>query len=327
MVPTFHQILNAPAHPFRANELSDFVGRLRHYELPPALLPFARNRQPFADLNDAAIECALRNTVALDHKVGRLSDAIRIILGLPSIVDSTTIATVEAHVDVTAAPLEIAHALVALGFEPDDFVKLEPECYKRHFTLKLHVSSVDGPVLRRLISAVHRASGEAASILQKDATVDAFIEEEVYTPKYKRSYGPRPFDVAHEAQFPGNLRGFRVQLVPRSHGESDALGMPLTMRKAADIHVKLFGEAAPLARQLQEAGFYEIVSEAGNRIYTGQYMTVREARRVYDTLDAFLRNSGGATSLILEVCTAFWRRLSADGVLAPVSPVLVREAV
>jgi hypothetical protein len=76
---------------------------------------------------------------------------------------------------------------------------------------------------------------------------------------------------------------------------------------------------------LQRAGFYEIVSQAGNFIYSAHFISLDESNQTYWRLVEFAKSYGGITGIAREICTGIWRTAyDENGVtrLAQVPPLL-----
>jgi hypothetical protein len=128
-------------------------------------------------------------------------------------------------------------------------------------------------------------------------------------------------DPAAGDRFPLRDGSFVSQPVPTRAAEVTSPGLPLDARRAADIHVKV--PAAPsfvsdgglpahrplsLKSVLEGVGFYEILSEAGNYMYSAHFSALPDADDTFAHLVDFVRQAGGASGVSREVCTAVWRK-------------------
>ena len=300
------------------NRYREMAKAMEGYTLPEGVLPLARDRKPFEDLSTEAVAKLIRIVSGRAGKVGRLVDALRDEHPwLPEVPDSGTV--IEAHLDCTKVPQDLQNTLVSLGFEPDHFVEFVPDIYPDHFTLKYVV--MEG--VRETFRDVKRATGEVIKLLEM-RDVHGYIEVEVYNPHMKvvmpfevpRSYTPLPFRQGSLEEVP----------IPDSIGSE--------VFKRADIHVKTptviraagyemadCDRMQRLRQELINVGFYPVLTEAGNRVLTAQFLKAADARLVYKQLrDHFLKH-GGIVDICLEPCVFFWR--SHDGKrLASIPPVV-----
>jgi hypothetical protein len=80
-----------------------------------------------------------------------------------------------------------------------------------------------------------------------------------------------------------------------------------------------------LAGLLTSAGFYEIISQAGNFLFSAHFADMTEANCAFHALDDFARQSGGITGLVREACSTLWRKgvvSNGETTLAEVPPLL-----
>ena len=99
--------------------------------------------------------------------------------------------------------------------------------------------------------------------------------------------------------------------------------------KNADIHIKVFqniklsDEAGYLsARQIfLTCGFYEIVGESGNSIFTCQFLDTALAKRIFDEISLVISKHPLLFQVTLEPCIQFWRKqlsFENDSLFSPV---------
>lgn len=308
-VDAFHKVVGGASclQDLKDKDLWEAVSSLKTRSVDESSLPFAKNRYPFQHLSDEIVFDCIRNTLCLDRKIGRMSDLIRNVLGINFIKGSGVESFVESHIDLTSATIELESYLVRMGYEPDDFTELYPECYKKHFTLKASIDDGRGKRFRELRKHVEIASNYAFKHIQSLPSVSGFVENEIYTKKYKKKYNHDMAVIYSKTDFPQILRSFEVQEIPNKVSDQTGEIVTVYTEKIADIHIKV-GEGYPeFENDLVAAGFYSIKSEAGNTIYTGQYVSMSDAKKCFQELDDLFDKSSLAMSLILEICTSIRR--------------------
>lgn len=316
----------------------DHLNQVQDFKLNETELVLSNKRFPFCDYSNDLITGLIISTLEYPEKVGDLTSWMRAILGLPSLKPSA-FTIVEAHLNSTHLDHQSLEALVSLGFEPDNFYKLSPECYDTNLTLGFCVPGSSQDRLQTLKRVLEKRSEDASEILQGLNGVSAFIESEVYGSKNLIKFDQRGlFHGIQMVDFPFDSATFQVKHMPQTVEETtEELG--LDARKRIDVHAKIKAfelrddghvhqtpEFVSLRNYFLDAGFYEIISESGNAIYTAQFLKVRDGLNVFRRLKAFCEMNGGFVDLCAEVCNAFWRKESRDvhGTrLAEVSPVLI----
>lgn len=313
-----------------------FVSRLRTYRLPSRNLPLSTDRTPFALLTDVTITRAIFLATQYPEKQGRLSSAVHRLLGVQRAVPENY-RIVEAHLQITHDPIELRDALISLGFEPDDFYRPFPACYERHFTLRFLIDSLQPARYRLLRTLVHQYSTEAAQLIQQSTGVSGYIEVEQYSSKLLTKY-PRLRSRFNKRLHPLPLS--EDYLRPISHITTDSAGSRLrTAIKRADLHIKLETRlttnvlkgsdsaiTSPFCSLLQSIGFYEVITQAGSVLYTGQFLDPRHAAHLFSVLHNYSVNHFGIAEMCLEICTWLWRKSlldpSGSPCLAEVPPLL-----
>ncbi len=288
--------------------------RLTSYTLPAGILPLARSRQPFDGICEPSIAELIALTNKHPGKVGRLAAAIREECLLPNPPTSGTV--IEAHLDCTTLPVDFVNTIVALGFEPDHFVEFVPNCYPDHYTLKFVTDAGHRSGIFRL---VRKACEDLITVWKSYSEVRGYLELEIYPTSYRTTVDWwRPWKDGGVLPFTaGTLRS----VDEASDGEF----------KRADIHVKTptpargiplektDGATMTLLRaSLLNMGFYPVLTEAGHRVYTAQFLDRTEGRIVYDALAAHFTDAGGIIDIIFEPCVFFWK----SDPTAPIPPVV-----
>jgi hypothetical protein len=116
-------------------------------------------------------------------------------------------------------------------------------------------------------------------------------------------------------EFPFDHATFKRSPIPLHADPADA-------KRAADIHVKIpshlsrpeeyaaVGSAVTdsIKGRLLDCGFYEILSEAGNYMYSAHFSDHKESRLAFEQLDQFARASGVIVGVAWETCVRVWRK-------------------
>lgn len=332
--------LEAVSLAFAGDPLSVIASRLISERYPDEKFPLAHQREPFSGCYLQTIERTIVSAATFPEKHGALSSFIRAFLGLAE-PQPPEFYLVEAHLNTTALSTEAFNSLVCLGFEPDNFFKLQPECYSTNLTLAFIVEKQRRNQFNYLRGLVAAKSESAAQLVQITPDLTGFFESEVYPSSWIRRFPFRAISSKDLEDFPFSASSFRSYKIPRKASEVLPNGLGLDARKVADVHIKIPTEVREeqfpgagsegvrgLRDRMLEMGFYEIVSETGNAIYTGQFDNSKDAVRVFHKLTAFGDRHHCFLDLVCEPCCAFWRKqeppseFSDEPSLAEVSPIL-----
>ena len=301
---------------------TSLVARLRAYRLPSQILPLSEDRTPFALLTDAAIARAIFLATQYPEKQGRLSSAVHSLLGLKRPV-SDRYRVVEAHVQITHDSFELRDALISLGFEPDDFYRPFPASYERHFTLRFLVDSLQPARYRLLRTIVHHYSAQAVQLIERSPGVSGYLEVERYSSKWVRKYARLGGSNKHSHALRLNafpLSAGSVRSIPYAMTDTTASTLPAATKKA-DLHIKLDTRlttdmlegsdspiTSPFRSVLQSIGFYEVITQAGSVLYTGQFMNPHHAAHLFCVLHNCSVHYYGIAEICLEICTGLWQK-------------------
>ncbi len=321
---------------------TEHIRQVIAYRFPPETLRLSEQRHPFAHVPPELVATVAERAVAQPSRRGRYSDAVRAALGLTHVKPVGPV-TVEAHIDLTFVDHDLGCGLLRLGFEPDDFSKMQPAKYRHHFTLEFsgeRCGVVSGDVYR----TVQEAAKEAASLIEAHPVAHGYVETEIYLDKYNATFPLTKFNARERIDFPFDRASFEVLHVPETEDQRRTSCLDLDTKRAADLHVKILGDfpawrggergerigdrihpCEELRSALEAAGFYEIISEAGNYIYSAHFFSLSEANHVYRTLMGYVRHVGGVRAIAREICTSIWRTTYHDGEslrLAEVPPIL-----
>ena len=302
-------------------------------------LPLCRTAFPFADLSDHEVQTAARLWEEFPEKRGRLTDAVLASSGFP-VKRPLDVTVLESHIDINDASPQLRAELGELGFEPDDFHRLHPECYVRHFTLQFFVPTSNPRRRGELRQELVERSRRALEVLRKHPSFYGYMELEIYGRQciHKAQPGPLPTEtVTQVIKVLSNHRYVKWE-ISNEWACSDG-DLPFTTIKAADLHLKLrthgpldSTESDAATRQLVDvllqAQFYEIVSEAGNSIFTAQFLKPSLAKALYAQLQAVIASTAAPVGICWEPCIGFIRfglvpSGPDKGPLPPVPPVLV----
>lgn len=299
-------------------------------------LPLSPVECPFEQLPDSAIVHTAKLLADFPEKRGRLSEAIAI-ANARLLIQPTMYTVLESHIDVSSVNAETAVALIELGFEPDDFYRLHPACYLRHFTLKFLVSEPNAGRRAVLRNELDNRTSTALRLLSGRPDSFGYIETEVYTDA--AICAPRPGALSLNFLEAMRTAFSRVRLERREISNNDFSGqkvLPTQTVKAADLHIKFRSpeihtdspHAKSLGALLVENGLYEIISEAGNSIYTAQFLAPQYAKGLFEDLRLIVAASNAPVSVCWEPCVSFVRfgtRFLASGerTLPPVPPILL----
>jgi hypothetical protein len=224
---------------------------------------------------------------------------------------------------------------------------MEPPEYRYHYTLQ-YVIPVPSGRLGLLQRQLTDAGTRAARLIEQHDHVTGYLELETYRSKYVSRLPFREFSAEGAGPAPV-ADDYQMRPVPTSRQEAAESGMSLDARRAADIHVKVPGDfheydgtpgsdrvrvadenhsagRAYVRAALIARGFYEIVSEGGNYLYSAHFADLGEANAAYWQLAAYARDLGGITGVVREACTSVWRKVvvssSGTEVFARVPPLL-----
>jgi hypothetical protein len=276
----------------------------RSWRWPDDVLPLSQERFPFLHYSDQAIQAYLAFLAEFPEAYGRLGRFVRTRLNIATDCPAEYVFR-EAHIDVSDADQELANALLALGFEADHFLSLNPPEYTKCFTARFEVPAQSTGRSRAAGDYLRKAIRDAEwCVSQRDGHF-AYSEVECYTHRNKRAFPFRPPSEDGLAAFPFGPEEFQATA---------------EYPKKWDVHVKIptggrgeafkIGDGSEMLRLRQLfmlSGFYEIRSLSGNAIYTVQLVDGREAKATFNQLAAWAGTFGGVTSIEMEACTRFWR--------------------
>jgi hypothetical protein len=269
---------------------------LKSYELPQNVAPFLVERRPMHDFSNGAIAGLVEQVKMFPGKRGLYSDCVRRVLKLPDFRSERFI-RFEAHLNLDKCSRNFEGRLAAIGFEPDDFLELNPKEYTRNFTFAFDVSvGSDTSACREAFWQRIRS----VETLVECSSHFGFLEAEIFPSRCIVEFEPAAVSGV-SYPFPFKSGDFEVCAIPNSIDDSPADMSPFT-RKNIDLHVKIKGKVqevasakdgfvstqSELAHALASLGFYRIVSVSGNTIYTGQFLDGRLGRELFDGICEFV---------------------------------------
>jgi hypothetical protein len=313
--------------------------RVRSVTAKELRLPKSRSKYPLAFLSDELIQDTASFLSKYPEKRGRLSEAILLACGTkPDRPIEYTI--LESHIDINTVDLTTSESLVRIGFDPDDFFRLHPECYLRHFTLQFIVDTSNVGRIDAVRSELEERTERALRFLRMNNEYFGYIESEIYTSNAicvgkGETLTSDCIDAIASAfdRYRFERREISNFMVARD-GE-----LPHETVKAADLHIK-YKKSKDLSQSLSigkvdkllaDQGLYEIISEAGNSIYTGQFLTANYARSLFEELKAIIITNNAPMTVCWEPCISFVRfgHQVHEGIsrnLSPVPPILLRRS-
>jgi hypothetical protein len=278
----------------------------------------------------------IKNAFEYPEKSGRLTEAIREAAGIRRLRPSKYVVA-ESHIDLTMIDRHLVNSILELDFEFDNFAKIQPEQYKHHFTLEMWIRSDNQARCRDLFQLVTSRSRSVSEVIQQHAQADGYVETELYNSEFNVALPFRKPLLEALGRFPFEPGTFGRFDLPASRAEALARGLPVQCHRVADVHVKMPShlnhpdkdaidskEMWMLKRALEASGFYGIVSEGANQIFTAHFYNIHEANTAFAALVDFAKRDGGLTGVSREVCTRMWRketRNGTDSFLAEVPPL------
>ena len=299
--------------------------RLRTYTLPGNVLPYAP-RHPFAEYSNTELTKAQQLSVLYPEKRGLISHAFRALQKQGFSPNPPSSLTIEAHLDATKIPPDLAGRFIALGFEPDGFVRFNPSHYADHFTLKFKADATNHARRDLLRDVVERQAAEAFQLLNADTRVkEGYIELEIY-PMTNRRFWNGTLQPGWREAFPLAPHALVNVQTPRTPPEALAAGLDLTTRKHADIHIKIARnnpekDRRELIGHLTQAGFYPVFTWAGNDVCTAQFIKPADAEKTRAILETYFDRFGGCSEMTTEP-VADMQRTRRNGQLATVPPLV-----
>ena len=284
------------------------VSMLRCAEMPDHLLPTLTERTPFSSLSDEAILQFLLYARDYPWGLGQLTQTLYRALKVERFCPTEFI-ILESHIDVTDAAKEDESTFVSMGFEPDHFKTLNPPEYDHCYTLRWEIPKKEWISInhRQVRKYVVEATKKACKSIEK-RNYPAYAEVEIYSHLGKKKFENLDIEKGDIGHFPYRSNEF-VEFVS---SEQDVF-------KKADIHVKVPAlsetfSGVEIQRKLDtltllfvEAGFYEIVSKSGNKIFTVQCVFSSDAITTFDELVVWAGKSQLVRSINHETCLFFWR--------------------
>lgn len=287
----------------------------------PPLKHHAEDRDE--QLRAEAITCPKLNSAMLNnlnmfsHKRGNLSRIVRDAYNI-KVERLVRFIRFEAHLNIDHTNTNIDNQLISIGFEPDDFIELNPKCYNYNFTFAFDVAA--GERMFDFRDIFKQRINNAEKIIQNSDAI-GFIEAEIFPDLCIRLFDS--FENNRAAPFPLQSNELVSIDIPDQLYSTPTAWTPFT-RKNCDIHVKIIGHvdevkpnkvglcssSSEFAWMMAQIGFYRIRSNSGNTIYTGQFIDGELARNIFDRLCTYNEMTRFASSIIIEPCIYMWRKMT-----------------
>ena len=305
------------------------VSMLRYAEMPDHLAPTLTERAPFSCLSDEAIFQFLLYARDYPWGLGLLTQTLYRSLKVDRHCPIEFI-VLESHIDVSNMIEEDEIAFVSMGFEPDHFETLNPPEYDRCYTLRWEIPRREWTSFncRQAKQYVVEATKKICRKIEKRRYL-AYAEIEIYSHFGKKKFENIDLEMGEIGHFPYKHNEFSEF----TNSRQDSF-------KRADIHVKIpvgneSSESALTREKLKilslmfiEAGFYEIRSKSGNRIFTIQCALPSDAVTAFHELVDWAEKSRLVRSINHETCLFFWRRQwteNGEYVVSPIPKVVKRN--
>lgn len=254
---------------------------IREYELPFWKLPLIYERNIFKGLSDESLNVLINNAFSNTYKVWIYSESIRNIFWIED-KKYEDVKIFEIHIDFAEIDNNIQGDLIWLGFELDSFFKFYPTIYPYHYTLKYEVPiKIDSKEIEWRLNNIY----DKLFILVEQYNLLSYMEYEKYSSKIRRKFNFIEVSDVWLVKFPFNIKVEKKYLSDKYNN----------INKIADIHIKtptpICWEGFSLSHnyreeklrdKLKEFWFYEIITWAWNRIYTGQFIDMKLAIDIYE---------------------------------------------
>ena len=186
----------------------------------------------------------------------------------------------------------LERAVLSFGFYPDNFdrTKITTHAPLHHYTYRTYES-------RARLNEVWNKTLEA---IQNDDCFEGYIEAETVPDKYRLTFQEKPFTPIVNFPFPKCETPLLLQA---------------GLHKASDIHIErdLDLPRDELDDLLLAHNFYEVHwrgEHEDERIFTYQTAWFGDAKKAYALLRDYIKNSGGARQVDLEITNLFLRKPS-----------------
>jgi hypothetical protein len=182
--------------------------------------------------------------------------------------------------------------------------------------LKFKVEASAGKRRRELRAEIEARCQQLTGLLSRDwPELEAYLELEIYSARSRRYWPDRLLSADWEERLPFRDGDLLTAIPPCDEAEAQHSQLSLDAVKHADLHVKI---APALSREVKDriaerfvaAGFYRVVTWAGNDVLTAQFARGADARRCFQRLVDFFSEAGGCAEITMEPVASVWRSRS-----------------
>jgi hypothetical protein len=316
---------------YKINELLSSYGEasvisiLRQAKMPDRLAPKLIERCPFSSLSDEAIINFLLYAKEYPWGLGILTQTLYHFLKIYRSCPTEFI-IIESHIDLPGKAKEDEDAFISMGFEPDHFKTLNPPEYDLCYTLRWEIPKDWWKRMNHIQvkNYVVEVTKKACATIEK-RNYPAYAEVEIYSHAGKKVFENIDVEKGEISDFPYSSNDF-IQVASNP-----------SIFKKADVHIKIPVYKGIAQHKLDKltslfinAGFYEIVSKSGNKIFTVQCIFQEDAVAAFQQLNLWSKKSNLVSSINHETCLYFWRhqwKENDEYIVSPIPKVVRRNAL
>ena len=318
----------------RINKLLDSIGEvrvismLRQAKMPDRIAPKSIIRTPFSSLSDEAILNFLLYSREYPWGLGQLTQTLYHVLNINRSCPIEFV-IIESHIDVPDIAKKDEDIFISMGFEPDHFKTLNPPEYNLCYTLRWEISKNEWKNMDRIQvkNYVMQATKKACKTIEQ-GNYPAYAEVEIYSHLGKKIFEYTDLEKGDIGHFPYKNESF-IEVVNNSQD----------IFKRADVHVKipvdieamnstsLKNKLDILTLMFINAGFYEITSKSGNKIFTVQCIFPNDAANTFKELIVWAEGSRLVSSINHEACLYFWQHEweeNGERFISPIPKIVTR---
>jgi hypothetical protein len=310
-------------------EESEIISMLRKAEIPDNITPKLTTRTPFSSLSDRAIMNFLLHLKKYPWGLGQLTQTVYHLFNINRSCPTEFI-IIETHIDVPDIAKKDEDIFISMGFEPDHFKTLNPPEYNLCYTLRWEIPKNEWKNMNHIQvkNYVIEVTKKACETI-KQSNYPAYAEVEIYSQIGKKIFECIDLEKGDISNFPYRNDSF----LEMTYSNRDVF-------KKADVHVKipvdteamhstfLKNKLDTLTSIFINAGFYEIVSKSGNKIFTVQCVSPSDAVATFKKLVVWAEKSQLVSSINHETCLYFWRHQweeNGEQFTSPIPKVVTRS--
>jgi hypothetical protein len=287
---------------------SEVILMLRKAKMPDRIAPKSTVRTPFSSLSDEAIINFLLHSKKYPWGLGQLTQTLYQIFNMSRSCPIEFI-IIESHIDVPDIGKKDEDIFISMGFEPDHFKTLNPPEYNLCYTLRWEIPKNEWKNMNHIQVKNHviEVTKKACETIEK-SNYPAYAEVEIYS-----EFGKKIFECMDL------VKGDTSHFPYRNNDFIEVTNSDRHIFKRADVHVKIPVDSEAirdtvlqqkldnLTSMFIDAGFYEIVSKSGNKIFTVQCFFPNDAVETFKKLIEWAEESQLVSSINHETCLYFWR--------------------